>query len=165
MKFVPVVLCGGSGTRLWPLSRSYLPKQFLPLVSERTMLQETVVRLQGLQGAAAPIAIANEEHRFLVAEQLRQISHPAQAVLLEPAGRGTAAAAAAAALLVEDRKSVLLVLAADHAISDLPRFHAAVLSAVGLPRMARSLYSESRPRVRIPATDTSSKALVAEGLT
>ncbi len=132
MRFVPIVLCGGSGTRLWPLSRSYLPKQFLPLVSERTMLQETVVRLQGLQGAAAPIAIANEEHRFLVAEQLRQMSHPAQAVLLEPAGRGTAAAAAAAALLLEDKSSVMLVLAADHAISDLPRFHAAVLSAVGL---------------------------------
>ena len=100
MPFVPVVLCGGSGTRLWPLSRSHLPKQFLPLVSERTMLQETLVRLQGLEDAQAPIAIANEEHRFLAAEQLREISCPPQALLLEPAGRGTAAAAAAAALLL-----------------------------------------------------------------
>jgi mannose-1-phosphate guanylyltransferase/mannose-6-phosphate isomerase len=130
--FVPVVLCGGSGTRLWPLSRSYLPKQFLPLVSERTMLQETLSRLQGLEGAQAPIAIANEEHRFLVAEQLREISRAPQAVLLEPAGRGTAAATAAAALLLPDRASVMLVMAADHAITNLPQFHAAIGSAVRL---------------------------------
>jgi mannose-1-phosphate guanylyltransferase/mannose-1-phosphate guanylyltransferase/mannose-6-phosphate isomerase len=132
MQFVPVILCGGSGTRLWPLSRSHLPKQFLPLVSERTMLQETVARLQGLEGARAPIAIANDEHRFLAAEQLRAASCPPQALILEPAGRGTAAAAAAAALLLEDKASVLLVLAADHAISNLPQFHAAIRSAVRL---------------------------------
>jgi len=131
-RFVPVVLCGGSGTRLWPLSRSHLPKQFLPLVSERTMLQETLVRLQGLDGAQAPIAIANDEHRFLAAEQLREISCPPQALLLEPAGRGTAAAAAAAALLLADKTTVMLVLAADHAISNLPQFHAAIRSAVRL---------------------------------
>ena len=71
MKVVPVILCGGSGTRLWPLSRSYLPKQFLPLISERTMLQETALRVKGIGNATAPIAIANEEHRFLAAEQLR----------------------------------------------------------------------------------------------
>jgi mannose-1-phosphate guanylyltransferase/mannose-1-phosphate guanylyltransferase/mannose-6-phosphate isomerase len=132
MKFVPVVLCGGSGTRLWPLSRSHLPKQFLPLVSERTMLQETVARLQGLEGAQAPIAIANDEHRFLAAEQLREISAPPQALVLEPAGRGTAAAAAAAALLLPEKATVMLVLAADHAITDIPKFHAAVRSAVRL---------------------------------
>src|SRR5688572_8884035 len=131
-RFVPVVLCGGAGTRLWPLSRSYLPKQFLPLVSERTMLQETVGRLQGVQGAQPPIAITNEEHRFLAAEQLREVSGPPQAILLEPAGRGTAAAAAAAALLLPDKASVMLVLAADHAISDLPQYHAALNSAVQL---------------------------------
>jgi mannose-1-phosphate guanylyltransferase/mannose-6-phosphate isomerase len=132
MNFVPVVLCGGSGTRLWPLSRSHLPKQFLPLVSERTMLQETVARLRGLDGAQAPIAIANDEHRFLAAEQLREISAPPQALVLEPAGRGTAAAAAAAALLVPDKAAVMLVLAADHVITEIPKFHAAVQSAVRL---------------------------------
>jgi mannose-1-phosphate guanylyltransferase/mannose-6-phosphate isomerase len=129
MSFIPVVLCGGSGTRLWPLSRSHLPKQFLPLVSERTMLQETVMRLQGLDGAEAPIAIANEEHRFLVAEQLRGISRPAQALVLEPAGRGTAAAAAAAALIVPQKDALMLVMPADHAIGNLPRFHAAIRTA------------------------------------
>ena len=130
MRFVPVVLCGGSGTRLWPLSRSHLPKQFLPLVTERTMLQETLLRLQGLDGAQAPIAIANDEHRFLAAEQLREVSQAPQALILEPSGRGTAAAAASAALLLADKESVMLVLAADHAVSNLPQFHAAIRSAV-----------------------------------
>src|SRR5687767_597796 len=132
MRLVPIVLCGGSGTRLWPLSRSHLPKQFLPLVSERTMLQETLARLEGLEDLTGPITISHEEHRFLVAEQLRALSCKPQAMLLEPAGRGTAAAAAAAALLLEDKSDVMLVLAADHAISNLPHFHAAVLSAVKL---------------------------------
>jgi mannose-1-phosphate guanylyltransferase/mannose-6-phosphate isomerase len=132
MRLVPIVLCGGSGTRLWPLSRSHLPKQFLPLVSERTMLQETLARLQGLEALSGPITISNEEHRFLVAEQLRELECAPQAMLLEPAGRGTAAAAAAAALLLPDKSDVMLVLAADHAISNLPRFHAAIRSAVKL---------------------------------
>ena len=134
MKVVPVILCGGSGTRLWPLSRSYLPKQFLPLISERTMLQETALRVKGIENATAPIAIANEEHRFLAAEQLREISLPPHALLLEPAGRGTAAAAAAAALLLraEDPESVMLLMPADHAISKMPQFHAALRSAVQL---------------------------------
>src|SRR5262245_58541429 len=134
MQFVPIVLCGGSGTRLWPLSRSHLPKQFLPLVSERTMLQETLERLQGLEGAKPPIAIANEEHRFLAAEQLREISRAPQALLLEPAGRGTAPAAACAALLLRESSpdAVMLVMPADHAISNLPRFHAAIRDALQL---------------------------------
>src|SRR5687768_13745398 len=132
MRLVPIVLCGGSGTRLWPLSRSHLPKQFLPLVSDRTMLQETLARLQGLADVTQPITISHEEHRFLVAEQLREIGCAPQAMLLEPAGRGTAAAAAAAALLLPDKSDVLLVLAADHAISNVPQFHAAVRSAVKL---------------------------------
>ena len=96
------------------------------------MLQETLVRLQGLEDAQAPIAIANDEHRFLAAEQLREISCPPQALLLEPAGRGTAAAAAAAALLLQDKTTVMLVLPADHAISGLREFHAAIRSAVRL---------------------------------
>ena len=132
MRLVPIVLCGGSGTRLWPLSRSHLPKQFLPLVSDRTMLQETLARLRGLADVTDPITISHEEHRFLVAEQLREIGCAPQAMLLEPAGRGTAAAAAAAALLLPEKSDVLLVLAADHAISNVPQFHAAVRSAVKL---------------------------------
>src|SRR5687768_3074059 len=119
LPFVPVILCGGSGTRLWPLSRSHLPKQLLPLVSERTMLQETVERLRGTEDAHAPIVITNDEHRFLASEQLAIVSNRPQAMLLEPVGRGTAAAAAAAAHLLPDKASVMLVLAADHAISDL----------------------------------------------
>ena len=125
MKLVPVVLCGGSGTRLWPLSRSFLPKQFLPLLSERTLLQETLLRLEGLDGAQAPIAIANEEHRFLVAEQLREIGCAPRALLLEPVGRNTAPAVAAAALQVAP-DSVLLVLPADHSIADIDQLHAAI---------------------------------------
>jgi mannose-1-phosphate guanylyltransferase / mannose-6-phosphate isomerase len=132
LSFVPVVLCGGSGTRLWPLSRSHLPKQFLPLVSERTMLQETIERLRGIDGAQAAIVITNDEHRFLASEQLAHGSNRPQAMLLEPVGRGTAAAAAAAALLLPDKASVMLVLAADHAISDLPQFHSAIRTAVKL---------------------------------
>src|SRR5258708_13812539 len=92
---VPVVLSGGAGTRLWPLSRELYPKQLLPLISARTMLQETLQRLTGL-GAAAPIIVCNETHRFLVAEQLRVINTPAQAIGLEPAGRNPAPATALA---------------------------------------------------------------------
>src|SRR5260221_14677305 len=92
---VPVVLSGGAGARLWPLSRELYPKQLLPLISARTMLQETVLRLTGL-GVAAPIVVCNETHRFLVAEQLRVIDTPAQAIVLEPVGRNTAPAIALA---------------------------------------------------------------------
>ena len=98
------------------------------------MLQETVARLQGLEGLTGPITVSNEEHRFLVAEQLRTIGCAPQGMLLEPVGRGTAAAAAAAAMLLPDKSDVMLVLAADHAISNLPQFHAAVRSAVKLAR-------------------------------
>ena len=73
ISFYPVILSGGSGTRLWPMSRRLLPKQFLPLVSERTLLQDTLLRLQGVAGACAPIVVSNDEHRFLVAEQMREI--------------------------------------------------------------------------------------------
>ena len=93
------------------------------------MLQETVERLGGIGGAQAAVIITNDEHRFLASEQLREISSPPQAMLLEPIGRGTAAAAAAAALLLPDKETVMLVLPADHAISDLPQFRAAVGAA------------------------------------
>ena len=116
---IPVILAGGSGTRLWPLSRSLYPKQLLPLVNERTLLQNTVSRLAGVSDAVAPLVICNTEHRFLVAEQLREVDKNA-AILLEPAGRNTAPAVAVAALeaLTQEDDPVLLVLPADHLIDD-----------------------------------------------
>ena len=114
---VPVILAGGSGTRLWPLSRSLYPKQFLPLVSDKTMLQETVLRLDGLE-TASPVTICNEEHRFIVAEQLRAIDQLGP-IILEPEGRNTAPAAALAAHVIADENDpLLLILAADHVIKD-----------------------------------------------
>jgi mannose-1-phosphate guanylyltransferase/mannose-6-phosphate isomerase len=98
-RIIPVILSGGSGTRLWPLSRELEPKQLLPLVTARTLLQDTVLRARGLPGAEAPIVVCNEAHRSLVAEQLQGIGVRPQAVVLEPAGRNTAPAAAVAALL------------------------------------------------------------------
>src|SRR5512147_1464196 len=98
----PLVLSGGSGTRLWPLSRELYPKQLLPLVGERTMLQETVARLAGVPDQAAPIVVCNESHRFMVAEQLRELGSPAQAIVLEPVGRNTAPAVAVAAIVALD---------------------------------------------------------------
>jgi mannose-1-phosphate guanylyltransferase/mannose-6-phosphate isomerase len=124
----PVILSGGSGTRLWPLSRELYPKQLLPLVGERTMLQETVLRLEGLE-AAPPIVVCNEAHRFLVAEQLRQLAITPQAILLEPVGRNTAPAIALAALQARP-DALLLVLPADHVIRDVTAFQAAVTAAV-----------------------------------
>ena len=84
---IPVILSGGVGTRLWPLSRELYPKQFLPLVGERTMIQETALRVGAIPGATAPIVVCNEAHRFLVAEQFRQVGIGTLAILLEPAGR------------------------------------------------------------------------------
>ncbi|MCX7893536.1 MAG: mannose-1-phosphate guanylyltransferase/mannose-6-phosphate isomerase [Burkholderiales bacterium] len=134
----PVILCGGSGSRLWPMSRRLLPKQFLPLVSERSMLQDTVLRLAGL-GAADPILVANNEHRFLVAEQLREVDARAGALVLEPVGRNTAPAVAVAALaaLARDREATLAVLAADHLIRDVYRFHEAMRGAARLARAGK----------------------------
>jgi mannose-1-phosphate guanylyltransferase/mannose-6-phosphate isomerase len=130
-KIHPVILCGGAGTRLWPMSRRLLPKQFLPLVSERSMLQDTVLRLSGLENLAAPIIVSNNDHRFLVGEQLREIGIESAVQVLEPVGRNTAPAVAAAAYeaLERDSDPLLLVLAADHMIRDVYRFHDAVRAA------------------------------------
>ncbi|WP_296048947.1 mannose-1-phosphate guanylyltransferase/mannose-6-phosphate isomerase [uncultured Alteromonas sp.] len=126
----PVVLAGGSGSRLWPKSRAALPKQFLALTSDQTMLQETLQRLDG-SSAAHPIVICNDAHRFLVAEQLRQMGGEHGGIILEPVGRNTAPAIALAALhaLQTDDDPVLLVLAADHLIKDSAGFQAAVAKA------------------------------------
>ncbi|MGH8229702.1 MAG: mannose-1-phosphate guanylyltransferase/mannose-6-phosphate isomerase, partial [Steroidobacteraceae bacterium] len=141
----PVILSGGAGTRLWPLSRELHPKQLLALIGERTMLQETALRLEGL-GATAPVVVCNEAHRFLVAEQLRQIGVTPRATLLEPAGRNTAPAIALAAHAAlrapsggrgegegaaDGADPLLLVLPADHVIRNVPAFHAAVRVARG----------------------------------
>ncbi|WP_290885962.1 mannose-1-phosphate guanylyltransferase/mannose-6-phosphate isomerase [Arenimonas sp.] len=130
-QIIPVLLSGGSGTRLWPLSRETHPKQFQPLVGEQSLLQATWQRLAGLEGAAAPIVVANEEHRFMVAEQLRQLGVTPAALLLEPLGRNTAPAIAAAALQAQagGDDPLLLVLPSDHVIRDEAGFRAAVLAA------------------------------------
>ena len=127
----PVLLSGGSGTRLWPLSREAYPKQFLPLASDDTMLQATWKRVAAIADAA-PIVVAGEDHRFLVAEQLRQIGAPTPAIVLEPLGRNTAPAIAAAALqaLAGDDDPLLLVLPSDHVVRDGEAFRAAVRQAM-----------------------------------
>jgi mannose-1-phosphate guanylyltransferase len=125
----PVIMAGGSGTRLWPLSRAARPKQFLRLHGEDTMLQATVRRLSGLD-IQASITICNEEHRFFVAEQLREIDKLGS-IILEPVGRNTAPAIALAALTVKD-DPLLLVLAADHVIQDEAAFREAVIRAIPL---------------------------------
>ena len=130
-KLQPVLLSGGSGTRLWPLSREAYPKQFLPLAGEDTMLQATWRRVEAIADAP-PIVVANEEHRFLVAEQLRLIGAPTPAILLEPAGRNTAPAIAAAALqaTAAGDDPLLLVLPSDHVVRDGDAFRAAVRQAM-----------------------------------
>jgi mannose-1-phosphate guanylyltransferase / mannose-6-phosphate isomerase len=143
---VPVILSGGAGTRLWPLSRELYPKQFLPLVGERTMIQETALRTAGLPDVAAPIVVCNEAHRFLVAEQLRELGISPQAILLEPVGRNTApavAVAALAALAAHARNPdtggapILLVLPADHVLEDVASLARAVTTALPAARDGR----------------------------
>ncbi len=127
MTLHPVILCGGSGRRLWPLSREKFPKQFLPLAGERTLLQDTVARVAG-PGFAPPLLLANEEHRFIVAEQMRTLDVAPRAIVLEPVGRGTAAAAcvAAHAVQADDPDGLVLVLPSDHVIQDPQAFAAAL---------------------------------------
>jgi mannose-1-phosphate guanylyltransferase/mannose-6-phosphate isomerase len=127
-KITPVILSGGSGTRLWPLSRKQHPKQYLPLAGDNTMLQETILRLNGLDNLTDPIIICNADHRFLVAEQCQQIGIKNPIILLEPIGRNTAPAIAAAALqsLKDSDDSTLLVLSADHVIQDVDAFYKAI---------------------------------------
>ena len=130
----PVILAGGSGTRLWPLSREHKPKQFLPLFSrDRTLLQDTLLRLQGLD-CDRPLIICNERHRFLAAEQLRESGYEHPNILLEPIARNTAPAIALAALRAaqDDQDALLLVLPADHVISDVSAFQGAVRCAEAL---------------------------------
>ena len=129
---VPVILAGGSGTRLWPLSRGAFPKQLINLIDEKTMLQNTLLRTLNMPDVAPPVVICNEEHRFMAAEQMRRVECNG-AILLEPVGRNTAPAIAAAALYVaaEHPHATLLVLPADHVMEDLEAFHGGVAAGKG----------------------------------
>jgi mannose-1-phosphate guanylyltransferase / mannose-6-phosphate isomerase len=146
---VPVILSGGSGTRLWPLSREVTPKQLLALVTQRTLLQDTVLRARavgsggGAGGARAegphvesPVVICNESHRFMVAEQLREVDAGGARIVLEPAGRNTAPAVAVAAIMAPP-DALLLVMPADHVITDTAAFAAAMSSAINAAAVGR----------------------------
>jgi mannose-1-phosphate guanylyltransferase / mannose-6-phosphate isomerase len=133
-RLVPVILSGGAGTRLWPLSREMYPKQLLALTGKHTMLQDTALRLQGIAGAEPPIVVCNEAHRFTVAEQIRALGMQASAILLEPAGRNTAPAVALASLKAHamDPEAIIVVAPADHVIRDTRVFQTAAEVAAGL---------------------------------
>ena len=129
---IPVILSGGSGSRLWPLSREMYPKQLLALTGPQTMLQDTLTRVTGIAGAGAPIIVCNEAHRFMVAEQMRALSISPAAIILEPVGRNTAPAVALAALqaLRIDPKAIIIVAPADHVIRDVTVFQRAAEVAI-----------------------------------
>ncbi len=148
----PVILSGGSGTRLWPLSREQYPKQLLPLTGKRTLLQETVARLDGLKNAANPLFVCNEDHRFLVAEQIRQLGKTPLAIILEPSGRNTAPALTVAALTLKRGAGdpVMLVMPADHDIKDGASFRESVRQAAPLAASGRVVTFGVRPKT--PAT-------------
>jgi mannose-1-phosphate guanylyltransferase / mannose-6-phosphate isomerase len=135
----PVILSGGSGTRLWPMSRTLYPKQILPLVGDHSLLQQAVLRVDGLSGFAAPLIVANEEHRFIIAEQLREVGLARHALVLEPVGRNTAPAACVAALSLVEAASdaLMLVMPSDHVIEDRAAFLTAVERAATAARTGR----------------------------
>lgn len=145
-RIVPVILSGGSGTRLWPVSRESFPKQLWPLVSEHTLMQETALRGRG-KGFAPPIVVCNQEHRFLIAEQLRAVGIEDARILLEPVGRNSAPAIAAAAVLVaeEDPDAVLWMMAADASIADVATLHRALDEAAVAARAGYIVTFGMRP--------------------
>ena len=128
---VPVILSGGSGTRLWPLSRTSYPKQLIDLMSDESLLQQTMRRVSGPDCFGPPLLVCNAEHRFIVAEQLRALGVTPRAIVLEPVGRNTAPAVACAALMLaaEAPETVMLVLPSDHAVGDVAAFGCAVRTA------------------------------------
>lgn len=137
-QILPVILSGGSGTRLWPLSREAYPKQFLQLAGEHSMLQSTWLRVADV-ATQAPLVVANEAHRFVAAEQLQQVGTTPSAILLEPVGRNTAPAIAAAALdaSCDGADPLLLVLPSDHLIRDVAHFHRAILEAAAIAEQGK----------------------------
>lgn len=136
MKVIPVILCGGAGTRLWPLSRELYPKQLLALVDDYSLLQNTITRCAGHPDVTAPMLVCNEEHRFLVAEQLRKIEVEASRIILEPEGRNTAPAVALAAheAMKTDDDAILVVLPSDHVIQQTALFLEALTTAIDLAK-------------------------------
>ena len=137
MTIHPVILAGGSGTRLWPLSREFYPKPFLTVADSHSMLQNTILRLDGIEDATAPLIVCNEEHRFLAAEHSRQVGCVPQSILLEPVGRNTAPALTLAALTVagqSDDDSIIMSLHADHIVTNVEAFQAAATTAAEMAR-------------------------------
>jgi mannose-1-phosphate guanylyltransferase/mannose-6-phosphate isomerase len=144
----PVILSGGSGGRLWPMSRRDYPKQFLPLAGDNTMLQDTALRVGVADRFAPVLVVCNEEHRFMVAEQLRRLDQPPQGILLEPIGRNTAPALTAAALwlLARDPDATMLVLPSDHVVQDIPAFRKATYTAAEAAQSGRLVTFGIEPR-------------------
>ncbi len=142
----PVVLSGGSGTRLWPMSRESFPKQLLPLASADSLLQETVRRVQGAD-FAPPLIVCNNDHRFVIAEQLQRIAATPREIVLEPAARNTAPAAIVAALILaeSDPDALMLVLPSDHLIRDVPGFHLALKQAASVARSGMLVTFGAKP--------------------
>ena len=142
MTIIPVILSGGSGTRIWPLSRQQYPKQFLSLTGKNSLFQEALIRLNGIKDIGSPIIVCNSDHRFLAAEQLKQIGIDNSIILLEPVGRNTAPAITAAALkIINDvdlKDALMLVLSADHVIKDINEFHK-IISKAAIDAKAGSL--------------------------
>jgi len=131
MTYYPVVLTGGAGSRLWPVSREFYPKPLLPMFGDQTLLQGTAKRLDSIASIGKPVFVCNEEHRFLVAEQVRALGKEPEAILLEPQGRNTAPALTIAALylLDKDPDALMVAMPADHVIPDPESFTAAVEQA------------------------------------
>ena len=136
MNIYPVILCGGNGTRLWPMSRGGYPKQYLKLTGENTLVQQTALRLNGVRNVASPIVITNAEQRFLVAEQLRSVNIAPSSIVLEPKGRNTAPAVAVAALLARQQSddALLMVLPSDHVITNEAMFAKLANDAAAIAR-------------------------------
>ena len=131
MSLCPVILAGGGGTRLWPLSRAHYPKQFLSLFGKNSMLQETLIRIDEIDPEIPlldPVLVCNEVHRFLVADQAKEINKPLRSIILEPEGRNTAPAltVVAQALMQQAEDAVMVMMPADHIIVDIPRFQEAI---------------------------------------
>lgn len=138
-KVHPVILSGGSGTRLWPLSREHYPKQLLNLIGDGTLLQQTVTRLRGAQNIASPLFVCNEEHRFLIAEQVRDVGRQPLSIILEPTGRNTCPAVTLAALTLQkiDPSALMLVMPADHVIKNEVAFRDAAAIAIPLAQAGK----------------------------
>src|ERR1700681_3507405 len=143
----PVLLSGGSGTRLWPVSRGLYPKQLLPMTAERTMFQETAARFAGAPGFAPPLIVCNHEHRFIIASQIQAVGIMPQTIVLEPFGRNTAPAAAVAALLLSQsaQETLMFLAPSDHVIDDVPGFLAAIRIAAQAASSGRLLTFGIRP--------------------